>query len=136
MKILALPLFIFAMIFGCDGSESPFDIFQGNYEGTFTRTSPTAFYPPADVTLTLRDGKFTGESNSPKYPAICKGTYRIDGDVIEFTNECVWTADFDWTLILNGKFTLSEQGDQIVMRKQMGDVSDTYILKTSSGTNN
>jgi hypothetical protein len=100
---------------------------KGTYKGQFIRTNPQIKYAPANVTITLTENRFFGESDRDKYPAICNGIYTVRGREIEFSNECVWTANFDWTYILSGTFTFNTVGDQLEMIKYLGN--DAYIYK-------
>lgn len=69
-------------------------------------------------------------SSKPKYPAICEGTYSLSGQAIEFVNQCAWTAEFDWTYILSGTFTIQKEGDELLLIRSYGDaVYDTYRIK-------
>jgi len=70
-----------------NGSQSEIN---GEYTGVFERNGQTT-----NVELNFTDGIYSGESESEKFPAICKGNYSISGNSIEFENTCVWTADFD-----------------------------------------
>jgi hypothetical protein len=102
---------------------------EGTYTGYFTRSSPDARYAPSSVSLTLENNRFSGSSSIEKYPAICQGTYKITGQEIEFFNECPWTANFDWTYILSGKFTITVDGDEISMTRSYEDkIRDEYKL--------
>lgn len=100
----------------------------GTYKGVFTRSSPLAKYASSNVTLTFMENKFSGESDQKNYPAICNGTFKVIGSEIEFTNECIWTADFDWTYILKDKFKLRRDGDKIEMIKSEDGHTDQYTL--------
>lgn len=102
----------------------------GTYTGSFSRTSPYVKYKPSDVILTFDGNTFQGSSSTTKYPAICNGTYTIASQVIEFNNLCVWTAEFDWSYILSGKFKISIKGDELTMTRTYDDVvHDTYSLR-------
>lgn len=103
-------------------------LLQGTYKGVFTRSSPLARYAPSNVTITFTDNKFTGDSDKPNYPAICNGTFKVTGSEVEFLNECMWTADFDWSYILKDKFTLRTDGDKMELIKTVGDNTDHYTL--------
>lgn len=104
------------------------NLLQGTYKGQFIRSSPLARYAPSNVTLTFTGNKFYGESDKTNYPAICSGTFKLTGNEIVFTNECIWTADFDWTYILKDKFTIHIDGDKLEMTKSIGDNTDHYAL--------
>jgi hypothetical protein len=41
----------------------------------------------------------------------------------------VWTADFDWTLILEGKFNYQLNGNHLKIWKTVGEVTDAYELE-------
>ncbi|MEJ2004157.1 MAG: hypothetical protein P8X57_04150, partial [Cyclobacteriaceae bacterium] len=45
----------------------------------------------------------------PNYPAICNGTFERDDKRISFENNCAFTADFDWSFILNGTYEIDLQ---------------------------
>lgn len=107
----------------------PADFREGTYSGIFTRVSPAALHPPSEVTLTFNKTSYTGSSTRAKYPAICEGTFKIKGNTIEFENGCMWTADFDWTLILKGRYDLAVRNDSIfITRKYDGGTSDNFRL--------
>lgn len=98
---------------------------DGRYLGTFSRNGKTA-----DVSLLFRDdGTYEGSSSSPKFPAICAGTYVQDGANLTVNDTCTWTADFDWTLIFDGSFTVEERGDgQVRIWRTTSSGTDEYLL--------
>lgn len=105
----------------------------GTYEGIFFRTSPGAKYETSDVALVFEEITFEGSGSITKYPAICHGTYGLAGNEISFNNLCVWTAEFDWSYILSGKFTITREGDEIIMTRNYDNGAvDTYRIKPSS----
>ena len=129
-RILAVLLGLMVLIASCEEAETNHAPLNGTYTGTFSRTSPEAKYRSATVTLILKGSNFEGGSSIEKYPAICKGTYQISGHEIEFTNTCPWTAEFEWTYILSGKFNFTTQGDELIIsRDYNGLIFDTYKLK-------
>ncbi|BFP41705.1 hypothetical protein FGF1_25500 [Flavobacteriaceae bacterium GF1] len=89
---------------------------DGAYTGIFERNGNTS-----NVTLNLNDGMYSGESDTEVFPAICSGNYSISNDSITFTDECFWTADFDWTLILNEEWNYSLNGSTLILTKNNGD---------------
>jgi hypothetical protein len=105
-------------------------ISDGTYIGTFQRQIVWTESDTAHITLTFNGNQWNGSSNFEKYPALCRGTYSINGDTIIFENECHWTAEFDWTLILAGKYFLTKTGNTVEFSKDYRSASsDTYIDK-------
>ncbi len=64
---------------------------------------------------------FSGESETVKFPEICNGNYTVSDDSIQFQNECVWTADFDWTIILKEEWNYNLNGNTLILTKSNGD---------------
>ena len=130
LTLILLPVIIVSL-FACDNNDiEKIELANGVYKGTFYRTSPTADWMVSNVTLTLDNGSYTGESDIAKYPAICRGSYTVSGQSVEFTNECPWTAEFDWTFILSGSFKIAFNGSEITLtRVYDANTFDTYKLK-------
>ena len=98
---------------------------DGNYVGTFFRGTPTSLPSPVHVNIKIEGNKFEGEADG-RIPAICRGTFQMKNDsTIQFTNECVFTADFDWTYILQGDFTMKVEEPFIYLTKRYPD-NQTY----------
>jgi hypothetical protein len=131
MRGIILATFLITVFISCEYNDitKNMDLPLGTYKGQFIRSSPHAKYAPSNVKLTFTADRFSGESDMIKYPAICNGTYKITGQEIEFFNDCPWTAEFDWTYILNGKFTLTTDGRQLEMRRSQNGQSDYYKLE-------
>ena len=129
MRILRTAIFLVLFI-SCEQDEtiSIEPLILGTYKGQFIRVSPNAKHAASNVTLTFTGNSFSGESDVIKYPAICNGTYKITGQEVDFVNTCPWTAEFDWSYILNGKFEITINGTQLEMRKDLNGISDYYIL--------
>jgi hypothetical protein len=115
-------------IVSCRKSKTPSSFPHGTYKGTFLRTAGDLVAP---VTLSFSSGNWSGESAWSTYPALCHGKYKALGtDSINFENRCVWTANFDWTLILHGNYKLVQQGDSLIISKEYnGHYMDIYNLK-------
>ncbi|NET34099.1 MAG: hypothetical protein F6K19_19095 [Cyanothece sp. SIO1E1] len=126
-KLFLLSLTI---LVGCSSYNSDETVISSEYTGLFSRAATDMVFLPSNVTLTLSDGRFEGVSSEDNYPAICAGTYEISDSKIFFTNSCAFTADFDWSYILNGEFDYEIDGDVIRISKDYGDdVIDQYILQ-------
>ncbi len=126
-KLLAV---ICLFLMSCDtGMYGDGVLTEGTYVGVFTRMDPVAKYQPSNVTITVTGDRFEGSSSIRNYPAICEGRVRSDGRSVEFENECVFTADFDWTYILNGTFQASTERKTLILTKSYGGGRyDTYHL--------
>jgi len=102
---------------------------DGTYKGQFVRSSPLARYAAANVTVTIDGDRFLGTSDTPNYPAICGGTFKVRKNSIEFKDECSWAADFDWSYILKGTFDFNFKDGKLEMTRSVGDNTDHYSLQ-------
>lgn len=115
-KLFILFVLVISML-SCDNDvENIEGNVNGDYVGIFERNGNTS-----KVELTLDSGTFNGESEVRKFPALCNGTYTISRNLLTFTNECPWTAEFDWTLILSGEWTFDMNNNVLIMTKTNGD---------------
>ena len=116
---------------GCDEPEiNGVEQLNGKMTGYFIRSSPTTRYRPISVSFNFTDNTFEGTSELDHFPAICNGTYLLGDNSIELSNSCVWTADFDWTLILQGKWLIYEQDGKIIISRDHGNgLMDRYELQ-------
>jgi hypothetical protein len=109
-----------------DGKSQPL---SGRFIGTFYRTNNDT----VNVVLTFTGNNFEGISDRAKYPAICNGTFsttKVGDDYrVNFDNTCVWTADFDWSLILDGEYDLKLNPDNsVTIVRHSFASSDYYTL--------
>ena len=116
---------------GCSMGMGP--KLQGTYTGTFVRWIEKQG-APSNVTITFSANHFNGNGDSLDYPSICSGTFTtsISPDSVQFTNQCDFPANFDWTLILNGSYKLIQMGDSLYIRRIIGDFAyqeDIYSLR-------
>ncbi|MBJ6109947.1 hypothetical protein JAO73_13070 [Hymenobacter sp. BT523] len=113
-------------ITSCQKSTPTPDL-NGTYTGTFQRQSGGGGQV-SQVSLTFSGGKWSGNSQIPKHPGLCSGTYDVIGKRITFTNICYWTADFDWSLILSDEYDLNVSGNVVEITKQAPSYKDVYRL--------
>lgn len=115
--LISLSVFI-----SCNKNEGENYNIEGNYTGIFKRGDNTS-----TVVLQLENNEFSGSSTDGyiKFPAICKGTYTLKSKEIIFENTCIWTAEFDWTLILSGNWEYTFKNNTLNLSNSLGDV---YIL--------
>lgn len=126
--ILVFALFLTCLA-GCEKETQNYTtVPDGIYVGTFQREPVWAENDTANITITFYSNTWSGYSDKIKYPALCKGTYSIAGDTIIFENQCAWTAEFDWSLILSGKYVIKSMGRTLEFyREYRSATSDTYV---------
>lgn len=129
-KITYWIMIIFVMV-GCSKEDHlTVKINDGTYIGTFQREPIWSSSKTANIILTFSSNHWSGSSDVVKYPALCNGTYSIVGDTIVFENACNWTAEFDWSLILSGKYVIRESDGTIEFsRDYRSATTDTWIDK-------
>ena len=119
-------LIAITLLLACNKNDDNDDmtLSEGMYIGTFHRTGMDT----SVVTLTLDGNKFNGQSDRKLYPAICSGTYEYYENTIRFTDSCTWTANFDWTLILNGPYSVTRKNNELRFSRTVGNIIDEYVL--------
>ncbi|MDP3442531.1 MAG: hypothetical protein Q8T08_06670 [Ignavibacteria bacterium] len=91
---------------------------DGTYKGSFQRIIAEADPMISEVTITFTANRWNGSSNIAKYPALCGGTYLVEEQSVVFHNDCIWTAEFDWSLILAGNYKIEVNGDKIFLYRE------------------
>jgi hypothetical protein len=133
MKTELLCLFLVTALISCETDENRFNgsIVPGTYKGIFYRTESAATCSIlSEVSLELTSDRFSGAGSVSRFPAICHGTYSLSGTKIKFADECFWTAEFDWSLILSGEYTLFIEGNTLKMTKHYENgLHDVYELE-------
>ena len=128
MKRMITFLIALSVLFACkksDDSDKGAIPPPGMYIGTFHRTGMDT----SVVTLTLDGNRYNGQSDFKLYPAICHGSYEYYDNTIHFTDSCSWTANFDWTLILNGPYSFTNNNNELRFSRTNGNITDEYILR-------
>ena len=129
MKKNILIVIFLAGLICCKKEENKFSkIPDGTYQGTFVRETVWAGSDTAHIIMTFSSNNWSGSSDKKNFPALCHGTYSISGDTLIFTNQCAWTAEFDWGLILSGTYNLKIHGEELEFyNDDRSATSDTYI---------
>lgn len=128
MKLFVSILAFSMLLLACQKDNAEDSIsFDGVFVGTFNRTGMDT----SEVNIEFSANRFWGESDQAKYPAICGGSYETNNSTIVFSDSCTWTADFDWSLILNGTYNFSYNNSENTMRiwRTNGTVTDEYFLR-------
>ncbi len=130
LKLAQLPLIIIISILLFFNKKNRAKIEDGIYTGTFKVLYPTGTHI-GKTTLELRNSNYTCDGNSNRIPAGGSGTYEIEADSITFHDENIWTADFDWNLILKGTYNYSFNGKnlKIYIKKNNGGNYEYDLVK-------
>ncbi len=129
MKAIYFQLVLALLLAACSDSEKP-ATFEGTYQGVFYRVRDNVKGESSNVTLNFSNGHYTGTSSITKYPALCEGTFAPAEEQVNFTNTCMWTAEFDWTLILDGTFKITHTDTELILSKEIDPQNgDYYVLK-------
>lgn len=122
----ALAALLMVLTPGCKDSQersfnpTPGAMLHGAFVGTYSIThdysSPDPRLEEGSVRLTIEDGEYTLTSAKRYVPPGGCGSVRV-GEVLSFSDECVHTAEFDWTLIIRGDFTYTLRGSDIVLER-------------------
>jgi hypothetical protein len=102
------------------GPTSELTMKPGTYEGTFSITyftgTDSASTVQSHATFTFGDtGWYTCWGNLAFNPPAGGGEYRVVGDSLVLEDLAMHTAEFDWTLILNGSFYMTQSGGVLTL---------------------
>ncbi|UKT62347.1 hypothetical protein [Pedobacter mucosus] len=112
-------LFTIAFLLSCKKSNSTIDIKDGNYSGILkvtTNIKPAATTYP--IFISFNQGKFLINPDLTRKPVGGSGTYSTDNSIVSFIDTNVYTADFDWNLILTGEYDIDSSGDDLTLTKR------------------
>jgi hypothetical protein len=112
------------------GCKKDVAIPNGDYNGTFTRSSSNTNTVSSKVTLHISGKEFSGTSDIANYPAICSGGIEFKGSKVTVSNACMFTANFDWSFIFGGDYDWRVSGDNLIItRTYPNGFIDTYDLQ-------
>lgn len=123
---------VLLMVFSnCDNKSENLAIQEGTYDGVFTVAYENQEPISNEVTLSFSNGKYSSSAGPNRIPAGGEGTYSITKDSITFNDQNIWTADFDWGLILNGVYKLNVDGNSIELIKNQKSSDGFYKYELS-----
>jgi len=125
MKQLLLCTILAVLFVACEKTESSTYSLGGQYMGIFSRTGMDT----SQVSIYFDQNRYEGISSRPHYPAVCKGTFVLDDNTINFSDSCAWPASFDWSLILSGTYNLQISEGTVRIWKTNGAITDEYLLR-------
>ena len=114
--IFSIMIFLIVIgISGCVNDNSTIILENGTYEGT----------------ISFEGNNYSSSAGPNRYPAGGNGTFELSGDLVEFSDVNIWTADFDWGLILSGTYVITETNTYIEFLKNqnLGEGFYRYRLK-------
>lgn len=109
---------------------------EGTYKGQFeVKSTDASQSTPGSgaVTVTFTHSDYKSSANSNYIPAGGAGTYSISEDSIDFKDDTMHTANFDWNLLLNGSYKYMVKGDSILLSKKLGTQIYLYRLRKENG---
>ncbi|HEY0054071.1 MAG TPA: hypothetical protein VGB63_01835 [Pedobacter sp.] len=128
--ILLLSVLIFTSCEKELGEEPKLE--DGTYAGKFIlkNIDPAANTVDIVVTtsITINGDNYSSTSGPNKTPAGGSGKFSVKYPIVNFADKNVWTADFDWNLILSGVYTYKISGDSLFLSKKAGYNTYSYRL--------
>jgi hypothetical protein len=80
------------------------------------------------TSLLILSPTFVSTGNKKRIPAGGSGTFTVSGNKIVFHEENMWTADFDWNLIMNGEFDFTYDGKRLCLIAERANGRYEYVL--------
>ena len=93
-------------------------VYRGRYWVTFEDGSSEQRRMDGPVTMRFTGGNYEIEGDRLYLPPSGGGEFYIDGRVLVLDDTAMHTADFDWSLILKGRFDIDMGGDGTVRLTQ------------------
>jgi len=121
MKTLVFVFIISIISSGC-GSVEPTSVIDGNYEGVYSIThnyvTDSAYTLQGPVSFTFSKGKYKCMPEKLWTPPSGSGIYRVGRQKITLINKSGHTTDFDPSLILDGDFNYSFNGERLFLTQE------------------
>jgi hypothetical protein len=99
----------------CEEEGITLPLRNGTYVGTFSIKRDDGAVQAGGVTFTFRGNTYSCIPENLYLPPSGAGSYRLSGNTLTLTDTARHTAEFDWTLILNGDFTYSFDGNILTL---------------------
>ncbi|MGM9479411.1 hypothetical protein ACS5PU_23515 [Pedobacter sp. GSP4] len=122
-----LLVFVMLLFFGCKKPTNVDRLIDGNYTGVLVVTNSAKAVPSTyPITISLKNGRFniTPTGNTSLKPSGGSGSYSFKNGTAHFADENVWTADFDWNLILNGEYEIQSNATDLTLTKKFNTKTD------------
>ena len=107
-----------ALLFSaCSDDGSVNSIMDGTYVGTFMITLEDGQIQTGDVAFTFNGSSYSCLPQQRYLPPSGAGSFQTMGQVLRLKDTSMHTAEFDWTLILNGDFSFTFNGLHLVLQQ-------------------
>lgn len=129
-------LFLIGVILAFAGctDKSTLKAFNGTFTGQFYYVPPgktleDKVSAPASVSFSADN--YSSQGNSDRIPAGGSGTFDVQqNNLIDFKDKNRWTANFDWGLILTGKYSYEFKGDSLILTRYIEPCPSCYTAFT------
>jgi hypothetical protein len=116
--LLFIPV-ICLIVCNCDTVEQSSNSIEGVYKGTYSITynvfADNQYSLQGPVNFQFTKNTYRCEGKKQWLPPSGVGRYSYDPGFITLTDTVGHSADFDWTLILNGKFFIISNGNHLLL---------------------
>lgn len=133
MKPTGLLLLFSILLFAVSCSDKiNLSLLDGNYTGDYYYTGPGESRPIKSentVSVNLSGKEYSSTGGVSRIPAGGGGEFNlVDKEEVQFSDKHVWTADFDWNLILNGQFIYELKNDSLILTRKF-EICKTCAIK-------
>lgn len=106
---------------------------NGTFAGKFYYMPPSeTTIVSADAEVSFSDSRYSSKGNTGYVPAGGSGTFEIqENHILDFKDQNIWTANFDWGLILNGKYSYEINGDSLILNRFMEPCIDCSMAPST-----
>lgn len=111
-------IFLFLSFFiGCGINDANISLEEGNYSGTYTIIEADGQTSSGNINFLFNDNRYSVVPEKAYLPPSGAGIYEVKGNSINITDTAIHTAEFDWTLILNGKFEIMNNNEVLILKQ-------------------
>ena len=122
-KHLAALAILTVLFFGCKKSADKNLPLQGTYTGELiVRPSTYQLIPNSPTEISFNSGNFIVKAGDK--PTRGSGNFKLENNLLVFSDADIYTADFDWNRILNGNYSYQIKGDSLILKKTISLCKD------------
>ena len=116
-------LFFFGLVLALSGctDKLTYKALNGTFSGQFYYIEPgklSTNVVSAPVSVSFSGDKYSSTGNPDRIPAGGSGTVDIlENDLLNFQDKNGWTANFNWLLILDGKYHYELEKDSLIITR-------------------